>query len=197
MLPAARRRRTGPFLATGRISPARKRGAAGTCDRLRNFNSGGSAVARRRCAARSVASPWLRTHREDEHMRRFKATGMAAVTAAALAVGVTAATASAAGEQPVYARVSKLLGSPPMVDLKTGAALKSTSSCNVTEYATKVFWNVTGPAGPKGDTGAQGAKGDAGAAGARGATGADGAQGPQGEAGLRGLQGLPGAQGEK
>jgi hypothetical protein len=96
---------------------------------------------------------------------------------------VTAATASTGGEQPVYACVSKLLGTPRMVDLKTGAPRKATSSCNALEYATKVLWNVNGPPSVKGDAGAQGAKGETGAAGARGATGP---AGPQGETGSLG-----------
>jgi hypothetical protein len=122
-------------------------------------------------------------NREGRATRGLNATGPAAAVAAALAGGVTAATASTGGEQPVYACVSKLLGTPRMVDLKTGAPLRATSSCNALEYATKVLWNVNGPPSVKGDAGAQGAKGETGAAGARGATGPAGARGETGSLG--------------
>src|SRR5215212_3689568 len=106
--------------------------------------------------------------------------GLAGITVAALASAALAAGPASAADSVIYACIDKKTGDARLVTNK-GVPLTSSTVCDPSEYATKMFWNQTGPQGATGATGATGARGAQGEKGDTGATGAAGAQGEKGD----------------
>src|SRR4051795_10550572 len=157
----------------------------------------GSRVARPRHENRVSGGPAKTRASWGLRMRNIISKGTAGGVLAAFVVAASAASASA--DATIYACINKTTGAPRTHMPTTGVALTSSDACTKAEFATKVFWNVTGPQGAKGDTGATGAtgaKGDQGLRGETGATGATGAKGDQGIQGETGAKGDQGIQGE-
>src|SRR3954451_9185522 len=110
-----------------------------------------------------------------------RAQGFIGLATAATALATSAAPASA--DDVVYACINKSTGNSRLAAPTTGTPLTSASVCTAAEFATKVFWSVTGPQGTqgvKGDTGAQGPQGLKGDQGIQGEKGDTGATGPTG-----------------
>src|SRR3954471_17356975 len=130
-------------------------------------------------------------------VERSKAKGLAAITAAALAAAALAAGPASAADSMIYACIDKSSGLARLTSTgaRGGVPLTATSVCASSEFATKLFWNQTGPQGATGATGPQGPQGIQGVKGNTGATGATGAQGPQGIQGVKGNTGATGATG--
>ena len=133
----------------------------------------------------------------------MKAKGLAGITAA---VVVTAVCASSAWAAPsvIYACVDKDTGIPRTNEENSDPSPLTSSSGVIRnhEYATKLFWNVTGPQGP-GRSGrwSHGAKGEKGATGATGAPVLQALQGVKGATGAAGrrvtrARPAPGAAGQ-
>src|SRR4051794_11447498 len=79
--------------------------------------------------------------------------GLAGITVAALASAALVAGPASAADSVIYACIDKKTGDARLVTSK-GVPLTSSTVCDPSEYATKIFWNQTGPQGAPGATGA-------------------------------------------
>jgi hypothetical protein len=86
---------------------------------------------------------------KEDSVLGSKAKGFAGTTVAALVAAALAAGPAAAADSTIYACIDKATGHARLTSsgAKGGVPLTADSKCTSGEFATKMFWNQTGPAG--------------------------------------------------